>query len=178
MDILKKLKKLSLLPVVAVSLLLVLLIYYFQYMVPAQNEMNRIRTEIALLRAQISTVNGYINNSEGLVNEINSTLAEIEELNKNGYTNASNVNSVISKAIKDNNVTLHSISLEKATVSNGVSMLPIKIDCIGKSEDVFSFIEFFEKNTDGAYIVQSLQTEYTSTYCTASIVLHLCTPAK
>lgn len=178
MDILKKLKKISLLPIVAVSLLLILLVYYFQYMIPAQAEMNRLNTEIALLRAQAATVRGYINNSEGLQNEINSTLDEIEELNKNGYTNASNVNTVISRAIKENNITLRSIQLEKTTVSGNTEMLPIRIDFIGKSEDVFNFIEFFEKNTDGAYIVNSMQVENTSTYCTVSVVLHLCTPKK
>ena len=170
--------KFSLPSVIALVLLVLVLGYAFLGFLPAQNSLAVIRAETAAYQAEAALYAQYIDDTTELDDRIAAIQAEIDAMNATAYTNESTVSLVISDAIQRYNVQLTSIQLEEATTVETHRALPIQLSVAGSMEDIIAFMDHFEQNTDGSYLVHAAAMEVNGDTCKASIVIYLCTPAE
>lgn len=169
-------KKLSPLTLIIPALLLVLVVYFFVYLMPAQNDLTRMQTEISLANAQAAMYETYLSDTSPLEADIAAIQAEIDELNNTGYTNDSTVSLVISDAIQRYSVSLSSIALNSVTTYEDYRALPINLTVSGSMENILQFISHFENNKDGSYLVRSASMSTNGTVTNANLLIYLCTP--
>lgn len=159
-----------------VVLLLALAVYWFTYFVPAQSEMSLLRSETSLYNAESAVYRQYLTDSSPLEAEIEAVQKEIDELNSTGYINDSTVSFKISDAIQRYGVSLSSITLSDVTTFEGYRVLPINLTLKGQLPDVLNFIQHFENNQEGSYLVRGSTLEVAGNMVNVNLVIFLCTP--
>ena len=171
-------KKLPISPVACVLLvwLVALAVYAFAYYLPAQTEMKLLRNDVAIKRTEAELFEQYLTNSAPLEQEIDQLEQEIADIN-DSYINDANVNFVISDAIQRFEISLTSVTLNSATTYNGMRALPINLALRGTTENILQFVDFFENNKDGAFVVRGVTMNVSAFTTDANIVLYLCTPS-
>ena len=169
--------KISLFSVVLILVVVALMLYYVMYFAPAQTERNQLNAEVALNNAQAALCGAYLADHTPLEEGIAAVEAEIEELHTTAYTNEASVNLVISKAIQQHAVELTSMQVEISKEVEGRKVLPIQMSVNGSLQNVMNFIGFFENDTAGSYLVNSVNTEISNGNCIANVTMYLCTPA-
>lgn len=172
----KKKFSLSKVTVVMLLLLVVLVVYVFAYFVPAQSELNMLRAELAVFNAEANIYKQYLSDSTPLENDIQSIQDQIDELNDTGYINDSTVSFEISDAIQRYSISLSSVSLDTVTTYDGHRVLPMNLTMTGNFEDVLKFIDHFENDEEGSYLVRGSAIEISGNTTNASLVIYLCTP--
>lgn len=174
----KKNKKLPISPVACLLLLwlVVLAVYGFAYFIPAQEEMNLLRSDVALKRNEAELFEQYLSNSAPLQKEIDALEQEIDQIN-DSFINNANVNFVISDAIQRYAVSLSSVTLDNVTTYNGMKALPINLVMQGEPQNVLDFIAHFENSEDGSFVVRNVSFKINAYTTSATIVLYLCTPS-
>ena len=165
--------KLSLFSAVLILVVVALVLYYVMYFAPAQTERNQLNAEVALNNAQAALCGVYLADHTPLEEGIAAVEAEIEELHTTAYTNEASVNLVISKAIQQHAVELTSMQVEISKEVEG----RIQMSVNGSLQNVMNFIGFFENDTAGSYLVNSVNTEISNGNCIANVTMYLCTPA-
>lgn len=173
----KKNISLSMTTIVMLVLLAVLAVYCFTYLIPTQNELTVLRSEISVHNAQASIYQQYLSDTAPLEADIEAIQAEIDTMNSEGYVNDSTVSLVISDAIQRYNISLSSVSLSSVTTYEEHRALPINLTLSGTMDDILQFIAHFEQNTEGSYLVQATSMEVNGTTTTANLLIYLCTPA-
>lgn len=168
--------KLSKATIYLLLLVVVALLYVFLYMVPAQSELTMLQSEISLYQAQNATWQQYLTDSTPLESDIASIQEQIDELNATGYTNGSTVNFAINEALQRFQVSLTSVSLDSTTTFENYQVLPINVTVSGSLENILSFLEYFEGNTEGSYMVRGTSIELSGHTANASALIYLCTP--
>lgn len=171
-------KKMPVSPVLLTLLLLlvVMVIYAVSYFIPAQSELTLMRADVAVAEAEAKIYESYLNDPSHLQKEIDALEDELAKMS-NDYTNDSNVNFEISQAIQMYDVSLASVSLSTVETYNGHRALPINLTIKGTTENILQFIQHFETNMIGSYVVRGVAMETTAARTEADIVLYLCTPA-
>ena len=171
-------KKLPVSPMLLVLLLLlvVLVVYAVAYFIPAQRELALMRADVAITEAEANVYQNYLNDSSPLQKEIDALENELAKM-ADEYTNDSNVNFVISQAIQTYNVSLASVSLSSVETYNGHRALPINLKIKGTTDNILQFIQYFETNTAGSYVVRGISMKATAARTEAEIILYLCTPS-
>lgn len=171
-------KKISLTPVtIAIPILLIaMLLYFILFFLPGQSKLTALRSEVALSRAQLETFQKYLSDISPLESDISVIQDEIDRMNSEDYTNDSTVSFVISDAIQRYNIALASVSLDPATTYEEFRALPINLAISGTMEDILKFIDHFENNEDGSYLVRAASMETNGTTTTANLLIYLCTP--
>lgn len=172
----KKNSSLSAGAIMMLFLLVALIVYYFAYFLPAQATLNMLRTETALFHAEASVYQEYVTDTTPLEANIKSIQSEIDELNTTGYINDSTVSFKISDAIQRYRIELSSVSLEPVTTFQDYRTLPINLAIFGDFNDIMQFIQYFENDTEGSYLVRSSSIEITGNTTKAMLVIYLCTP--
>jgi len=170
-------KSFSIVTVFMLALMAVLIVYFFSYFMPAQQEMTAIRSEITVYNAESAVYRQYINDVTPLEENIAAVQAEIDDLHNNGYVNDSTVGMVINEAIQRYKISIKSISLEGKTMVSGFQALPIHLNFTGSYDSVMAFISHFENNSDGSYMVRAANLSFANNNCSGSIVIYLCTPS-
>lgn len=171
-------KKMPISPVLLtlLGLLLALGVYVFSYFIPAQAEMLSLQAEVASTQSNAQMYHNYLSDASPLEREIAMLEQELAEMNAT-YTNESNVNFEISRAIMMYDVTLSSVSLDPTITYNGHKALPINLVISGEHGKVLEFIQHFEMHQTGSYLVQRVDMEVTVARTSASVLLYLCTPS-
>lgn len=171
-------KKLPISPVLCVLLvwLVALAVYGFVYFIPAQAEMNLLRSDVAVKRTESELFEQYLTNSAPLQKEIEALEKEIDKIN-DSFVNDVNVNFVISDAIQRFEISLSSVTLDSVTTHNGMRALPINLSLHGTTENILQFIDFFENSEDGSFVVRGVSLDVNAYSTDANIVLYLCTPS-
>lgn len=171
-------KKLPISPVLCVLLvwLVALAVYGFAYFIPAQAEMNLLRSDVAVKRTESELFEQYLTNSAPLQKEIEALEKEIDKIN-DSFVNDANVNFVISDAIQRFEISLSSVTLDSVTTYNGMRALPINLSLHGTTENILQFIDFFENSEDGSFVVRGVSLDVNAYSTDANIVLYLCTPS-
>ena len=171
-------KKISVSPVLLVLLLLLVIVavYAVTYFVPAQRELTALQTDIALNETKSKNYQNYLDDSSPLQKEIADLEAELLKMTGD-YTNDSNVNFTISHAIQIYNVSLTSVSLDAVQTYDGHRALPINLEIKGTTANILQFIQYFEANEVGSYVVRGVSMKATAARTEAAIVLYLCTPS-
>ena len=157
-------------------LLLALVIYCFAYFMPAQNTLNMLKTETSLFNMEASIYEEYIADNSPLEKDIKSIQNEIDALHATGYINDSTVSFKISDAIQRYNIDLTSVTLEPATTFQNYRALPINLAVSGDFNDTMQFIQYFENDTEGSYLVRASSIEIAGNTTKAMLVIYLCTP--
>lgn len=171
-------KKFALSKVTTVMLILLVavLIYVFGYFTTAQSTASMLRSEIALHNTETSIYQEYLADPSPLEADIQALQQQIDEMKTTAYTNDSNVSFKISDAIQRYRISLASVSLESATTYKEHRALPITLNISGELEDILKFIEYFENNQEGSYLVRGSSIEVAGNTTNASLVIYLCTP--
>lgn len=171
-------KKFALSKVTVVMLLLLVacLIYVFAYFMPAQNTATMLRSETALFTAESSVYRQYIDDVTPLEADIKELQKQIDELNATGYINDSTVSFKISDAIQRYKIALTAVTLESVTTFEVHRALPINLTISGELDNILKFIEYFENNTEGSYLVRGSYIEIAGNTTNANLVIYLCTP--
>lgn len=171
-------KKLPISPVMLVLLvwLVVLGIYAFTYYIPSQPEMKLLNADVAQKRAEVQALEDYLKDPAPLKQDIAKLKKEIDEV-KSSFVNDGNVNMVISSAIQRYEISLNSVTLSSPTTYKGMRALPINLQLHGSTEHILQFIESFEKNENGSFVVNNVSFSVNSYSTEATMVLYLCTPA-
>ena len=157
-------------------LMAVLIVYCFAYMLPARTEMTTLQADLTLSNAQTAMYQDYLADPSPLEADIAAIQAEIDRINAEDYTNDSTVSLVISDAIQRYRISLSSVSLDAVTTIDDHRALPIHLTMTGDMADILQFIEHFENNEDGSYLVQGAALETNGTTTTANLLIYLCTP--
>lgn len=174
----KKKSPISLFPAVCLLLLVVILLYFFLYFQPTRLSMTSMQAETTLFKTEASMYAPHLNDHSQLEAQIADSEDRIANLHKTGYTNDSSVSLVIGEAIQRFNVTLNAINLDDPTTVDEHRALPIYLTLTGTLNDTLSFIEFFENNQDGSYLVHAVSTSINGETCQTNIVMYLCSPAE
>ena len=171
-------KKFSLSKVTVIMLLLmvVMVLYCFLYMLPAQNELTAMRAELSVANAEASIYRQYLTDISPLENDIAEVQAEIDKLHAEGYINDSNVSFEISDAVQRYQMNLTSVTLGNVTTVDEHRALPINVTMSGELENVLRFISHFENDKEGSYLVQGATIELSGTRATVALTMYLCTP--
>lgn len=172
----KKNVSLSKFTVVMLILLVAVIVYVFVYFVPAQSTAAMLQSEIALFNAESSIYKEYVADVSPLEADIADLQNQIDELNATGYINDSTVSFKISDAIQRYKISLTSVTLEAATTYKEHRALPINLTISGELDNILKFIEYFENNTEGSYLVRASAIEIAGNTTNASLVIYLCTP--
>lgn len=159
-----------------IALLVVLVAYFFLYLTPAQAEMISMEAEINIYKAEAAIYQEYIGNTKSLEADIAAIRDEISAMHAEDYTNESQLSLVLSDAIQANKLSLNSVSLGKVTTRGENRALPVTVSVNGTTEDILSFIRYFETNTEGSYLVQASSLDITGKVTKATLVIYLCTP--
>ena len=167
---------LSKVTIVMLILLVAVVVYVFAYFTPAQSTAAMLRSELALHNAEAAIYQEYLADPSPLEADIQALQQQIDELNTTGYTNDSNVSFKISDAIQRYKISLSAVSLESATTYKEHRALPITLSISGELENILKFIEYFENNQDGSYLVRGSSIEVTGNSTNAALVIYLCTP--
>ena len=173
----KKKFALSRVTTVMLFLLVAVLVYVFVYFIPAQSTAAMLRSEIALHNAESSIYQQYVSDPAPLEQDIQDIQQQIDELNATGYINDSNVSFKISDAIQRYKISLSSVSLESATTYKEHRALPITLTISGELDNILEFIEYFENNEEGSYLVRGSSIEIAGNTTNAALVIYLCTPS-
>ena len=174
----KKKAKVSIFTVTAVIVGIVGILYFVLYLVPANREKGLIQAETLLFTTQAKLIEPYLGDHTPLLEKIQEIEDSIAELHATGYTNASTFNMVLAENLQRYQLELTSLTLEEETDYEAHKALPINLTVKGTRQNILSFVNFFEANTDGSYVVRSsnLTTGYNDE-CTLAMVMYLCTPA-
>ena len=172
----KKNFSLSKVTVVMLILLVALAVYGFAYFLPAQSNMTLLRTETALFTAESAMYRQYVADTTPLETDIDAIQKQIDEMNATGYTNDSTVSFEISDAIQRYKVSLSSVSLEAVTTYKDHRALPINLTLSGEMNNILKFIQHFENDKDGSYLVRGSTIEIAGNTVNASLVIYLLTP--
>ncbi len=167
---------LSKVTIVMLLLMVALIVYAFVYFVPAQSLLTQLRAEIAVNNTESAIYRQYLEDVSPLEADIEVIQKEIDQLNAEGYTNDSTVSFKISDAIQQYKISLSSVSLEEVTTFKEHRALPINLTMTGELENILKFIEHFENDQDGSYLVSGSVIEISGTTTTATLVIYLCTP--
>lgn len=159
-----------------IVLLVAMVVYCFAYFIPAQSEQALLRSETALYNGEASVYGQYLSDASSLEAEIDAIQKEIDALHASGYVNDSTVSFKISDAIQRYGVSLSSITLSGTTEFEGYRVLPINLALKGNLNDILSFIEYFENNQDGSYLVRGATMEIANGSVNATMVIFLCSP--
>lgn len=172
-------KKLPLSPVACVLLLLLLVVavYALVYYPKAQSEVLALRTDVMLNESQVQLYEQYLADSTPLQKEIDALQKEIDKLHSEGYVNESNVSLAISDAVQRYSISLTSVTLSSVTTYKNFRALPINLSIYGDLENVRQFIQHFESNQDGSYVVRGVNMDISAYSAEAAIVIYLCTPS-
>ncbi|MBR5474377.1 MAG: hypothetical protein IKU83_03090, partial [Lachnospiraceae bacterium] len=144
----------------------------------AKLEMTAMQANTLLAKTEATMYQPYLTDHAPLEKEAASIQDQIDELHKTGYTNDSSVSLVIGQAIQRYQVTLNAITLDEATDIDGNRALPINLTVTGPLQNILDFIEFFETNQDGSYLVHAAQVEINGDTVITKIVMYLCSPAE
>lgn len=171
-------KKFALSKVTVVMLLLLVacIVYVFAYFTPAQTTATQLRTETSLYNTESAIYRQYIEDVTPLEADIAELQKQIDELNATGYVNDSTVSFKISDAIQRYKISLTSVTLESVTNYGEHRALPINLTISGELDNILKFIEYFENNKEGSYLVRGSCIEVTGNTCNANLVIYLCTP--
>lgn len=161
---------------IALAILVVLAVYCFAFMVPGQTELTAKRAELSVANAESALYRQYLTDLSPLESDIEAIQAEIDKLHAEGYINDSNVSFEISDAIQRYRVSVSSVSLETVTTFEGHRALPINIAMTGELENILKFIEHFENDEEGSYLVRGTTLEIAGNRVTTTMVIYLCTP--
>ena len=172
----KKNFSLSKLTIVMLLLLVAVIVYVFVYFMPAQTTLTMLRSEISLYTAESAMYRKYVSDVTPLEADIEAIQSEIDELNSTGYINDSTVSFKISDAIQRYRISLSSVSLEPVTTYEEHRALPINLNISGELSNILKFIEHFENDTEGSYLVRGSAIEISGTTTNATLVIYLCTP--
>lgn len=167
---------LSKVTVVMLLLMVVLIAYVFIYFMPAQSKLTQLRAEIAVNNAESAIYRQYLQDVSPLEADIEAIQKEIDTLNAEGYTNDSTVSFEISDAIQRYRVSLSSVSLDAVTTFEEHRALPINLIISGELENILKFIEHFENDQEGSYLVRGSSIDISGTTATAALVIYLCSP--
>ena len=159
-----------------IFLVVVLIAYIFVYFLPAQNEISTLQADIALYNAETAVYRQYLADPSIVESEIAEIQAEIERMNLEDYTNETNVSFVIGDAIQRFDVSLASVSLSEESAYNDHRVLPIQLSLSGEINNVYKFVDYFENNQNGSFLVQNVSMNLGKTNATATMVIYLCTP--
>lgn len=159
-----------------IVLAVVAIVYLFAFFTPAQADLGVLKSELALFNAQNATYREYLTDSSPLEADIAAIQEQIDELNANGYTNGSTVNFTISDAIQRYQVSLTAVSLDSVTTFENYRVLPINLSMSGSLENILAFIEHFEQDEEGSYMVRGSSIELAGQTANAAVVIYLCTP--
>lgn len=159
-----------------IFLIVVLIAYIFIYFLPAQNQLQTLQSEIALYNAETAVYREYLADPSILEAEIAAVQTEIDRMNAEDYTNDSNVSFIIGDAIQRFDVSLSSVSLSEESDFNDHRALPINISLSGELNNVYKFVDYFEHNQNGSFLVQNVSIKLGKTNATATMVIYLCTP--
>ena len=174
----KKKSPISLFPAVCLILLVVMLLYFFLYFQPTRLAMTTMQADTLIYKTEASIYQPYLTDHAPLKQQIADSEAKIDELHKTGYTNDSSVSLVIGEAIQRFNVSLNSIQLSEPTTIEEYRALPINLALTGTLEDTLAFINYFENNEDGSYLVHAVSTAINGDTCKTELVMYLCSPAE
>lgn len=170
--------KLSVFTIILLVMIAILTVYYFLFFVPAQAELTLLRTDISVYDMEASVYEPYLSDTVSLDADIAALEAQLEDLRANGYVNDSTVSLVIGDAIQRYNVSLTSITLGEETTISNYRALPINVSLTGSFDDILTFMDAFENDTEGSYLVHAANMEINGNLCTSDIVIYLCTPAE
>lgn len=175
----KKKFPISLFPMTCIVVAVALALYCYLYFIPARQEAMLIESEIKLHEIERSTYTPYLNNHDPIIHDIAVLENEIEALHRNGYVDESEVSLILGEAILQYHVTLNNLSIGQPTTYKECSALPIQMSIYGTQNDILSFVSYFENDTEGSYIVQSISMDLDEqNECSASVTMYLCTPQK
>ena len=170
---------LSLFAVVALILSVIVILYFFLYMAPAKQDMTLIQAETRLFQAQARLIEPYLEDHAPLEQAIADIQANIDDLHANGYTNEATVNQVIAQAIQRYQIELTSLTLEEViNYDDAHRALPIHMSINGTYQDVLAFVNYFETNEEGSFLIRSAQIQLANQdRCTMTLVMYLCAPS-
>lgn len=162
--------------IVMLLLLVVVIVYVFVYFMPAQTTMTMLRSETSLFTAESAIYGQYVADLSPLEADIKAIQDEIDALNADGYINDSTVSFKISDAIQRYKISLSAVSLEPVTTFEEHRALPINLTLSGNLSDILQFIDHFENDAEGSYLVRASAIEIAGNTTTAILVIYLCTP--
>ena len=174
----KKKLNFSIFTIVSIIVGIVGILYFFLYLMPANQQRGLIQAETRLFTAQAQLLEPYLEDHTPLLNNIEDIEASIAELHATGYSNASTFNTVLAESLQRYQLELTSLTLDEMTTFQSHKALPINLQVKGPRQSVLSFVNFFETNEEGSYVVRpsAMKTDYNDN-CTLSIVMYLCSPA-
>lgn len=167
---------LSKVTIVMLILLVAVVVYVFAYFTPAQSTAAMLRSELALHNAEAAIYQEYLADPSPLEADIQALQQQIDELNTTGYTNDSNVSFKISDAIQRYRISLTSVSLESVTTFEDHRALPINLTLSGELSNILKFVQHFENDTEGSYLVRGSAIDISGAIANATLVIYLCTP--
>lgn len=162
--------------VIALLIIVVLAVYCFVFMIPAQTELTAMKADVAVANAQTALYRQYLTDLTPLEDDIQAIQEEIDKLHAEGYVNDSTVSFEIADAIQRFQVSVSAVSLENVTTFEGHRALPINISMTGDMKNILKFISHFENDKEGSYLVRGTAMEIAGNSTTASMVIYLCTP--
>ena len=170
---------LSIFAIVALILSVVVILYFFLYLTPAKQQMTLIQAETKMFQAQAQLIEPYLQDHSPLEQAIAEIQATIDDLHANGYTNESNVNQVIAHAIQRYQVELTSLTLDEVVDYDDTHRaLPIHIQLNGTRQNILAFMNFFETNGEGSFLIRSSEIQMANEdRCTVSMIMYLCAPS-
>lgn len=174
----KKKFNVSLFTCVLLAVAVVLVLFYFSYFAPMQEDVSAIKAETSMYQAQAKLCEPYLGDHAALEADIEKAEKEFQELRTTGYTNETNVSLIIGDAIQKYNVSLNAITLESSEQIDNYVAHPIHMTISGPVENVVKFIDFFEQNTDGSYVTRAVSMSVAGDKSSASIVLYMYTPME
>ena len=157
-------------------LLVAVIIYVFAYFMPAQSTMTMLRSETSLYTAESAIYRQYVADVSPLEADIEAIQNQIDELNPTGYINDSTVSFKISDAIQRYRISLTSVSLESVTTFEDHRALPINLTLSGELSNILKFVQHFENDTEGSYLVRGSAIDISGAIANATLVIYLCTP--
>lgn len=170
--------KISLFPAVCLVVLLAFAIYGLAYFLPSISETRVIKQETMNLNAEAQLYAPHLSDHTELNGQIDKINAEIAELHNSGYTNEGTVSLMIGEAILAYEVVPNSISIGELTETDGNDALPINLELSGDMDKLLSFVEYFEKNEEGSFLVYYTELDTNGYRCSLLLDMYLCTPKK
>jgi len=170
---------LSIFAVVALILSVIVILYFFLYLTPTKQQMSLVQAETRLFKAQAQLIEPYLEDHSPLEQDIADIQANIDYLHANGYTNEATVNQVIAHAIQRYQVELTALTLEEVIDYDETHRaLPIHMQINGTRQDVLAFVNYFETNQDGSFLVRTAEIQMANEEkCTMSMIMYLCAPS-